>query len=280
LGEFFVHPIFLEIGNFSIRWFGVMMAIGFLVAFLNLKYQAKYCKIDQQIVSDMLIWILVGGIVGARTAYVIANWATEFSAHPLSMFFVHKGGLIYYGGLIGGIISSFIYVRLKKQPALPIADIAATSLPIGQAFGRIGCFMNGCCYGKVTDSAIGVEYPVNSSPWIEQVNEHLILNHSKCSLSMHPVQFYESFGSIVIFFCLVFILRKQKFSGVTASCYLMFYGLLRFAMEFFRGDPRQQVTSINTAQVISLAMIGLGVALFGLSFLVMKKSNSSDKKLA
>ena len=272
-----MHPIFLEIGSFSIRWFGVMMAIGFLIAFLNLRYQAKYCKIDQQIVSDMLIWILVGGIVGARIAYIIANWSTEFSAHPISMFFVHKGGLIYYGGLIGGIISSFIYVRLKKQPALPIADIAATSIPIGQAFGRIGCFMNGCCYGKVTKSAIGVEYPVNSSPWIEQVNEHLVLSNSKCSLSMHPVQLYESFFSIIVFLCLWLILRKQKFSGVTASCYLMFYGLLRFIMESFRGDPRQQVTFVNTAQLISLVMIGLGVAVFVLSFLVQKRSNSNNK---
>ncbi len=270
-----MHPIFIQIGDFSIRWFGVMMATGFLVAFFNMNYQAKREGIKEQIISDMLIWILVGGLVGARIAYVIANWSTEFSEHPLSMFALQNGGLIYYGGLIGGILSSFIYVNIKKQPALPIADVAATSLPIGQAFGRVGCFLNGCCYGKVTELPIGVEYPVNSSPWIEQVHHKLIDSSSHCTLSMHPVQLYEAFFSIVIFLVLVFILRRQKFSGITASCYLMLYGLLRFVMEFFRGDERQKISNINTAQLISLLIVAGGVVLFLYSLWYSKKKEKS-----
>jgi len=270
-----VHPIFIQIGDFSIRWFGVMMATGFLVAFCNMNYLAKRAGINQQIISDMLIWILVGGLVGARVAYVIANWSTEFSAHPISMFAVYKGGLIYYGGLIGGILSSFIYVKMKKQPALPIADVAATSLPIGQAFGRVGCFLNGCCYGKVTEAPIGVEYPINSSPWIEQVNNKLIHSSSQCTLSMHPVQLYDAFFSIVIFLSLVFVLRKQKFAGITASCYLLFYGLLRFVMEFFRGDERQKISNITTAQGISLLIMAGGVVLFCYSLWYSKKKQKA-----
>ena len=270
-----MHPIFIQIGDFAIRWFGVMMATGFLVAFFNMNYQAKREGINQQIISDMLIWILVGGLVGARVAYVIANWSTEFSAHPLSMFALQRGGLIYYGGLIGGIISSFIYVKMKKQPALPIADVAATSLPIGQAFGRVGCFLNGCCYGKVTEAPIGVEYPINSSPWIEQVNNKLIQSSSQCTLSVHPVQLYEACFSIVIFLSLVFVLRKQKFAGITASCYLLFYGVLRFVMEFFRGDERQKFAKITTAQGISLLIVAGGVVLFIYSLWYSKKNQKA-----
>jgi phosphatidylglycerol:prolipoprotein diacylglycerol transferase len=257
-----VHPIFIQIGDFAIRWFGVMMATGFLVAFFNMNYQAKREGLNQQAISDMLIWILVGGLMGARIAYVIANWPTEFASDPISMFYVQRGGLIYYGGLIGGIISSLIYVKIKKMSALSVADVAATSIPIGQAFGRVGCFLNGCCYGKVTAAPIGVEYPINSSPWIEQVNHHLIDSSSRCTLSVHPVQLYESCFSILIFLSLVFILRKQKFSGITASCYLLLYGILRFVMEFFRGDERQKISSITIAQGISLLIIAGGIVLF------------------
>ena len=116
-----------------------------------------------------------------------------------------------------------------------------------------------------------LEYPINSFPWIEQVNSHLIQSSSQCTLSVHPVQLYEACFSIVIFLSLVFVLRKQKFAGITASCYLLFYGLLRFVMEFFRGDERQKISSITTAQGISLLIVAGGVVLFIYSLWYFKK---------
>lgn len=268
-----MHSIFIQIGGFSIRWFGVMMALGFLAAFVNLNYQAKLFKIDNQFISDMLVWILVGGILGARTAYVIANWHVEYADNPLAVLYIHRGGLIYYGGLIGGVISSWIYVcLLKKYPPLPVADIAGASLPLGQAFGRIGCFMNGCCYGRCTHSPIGVKFPVNSPAWIDQVHGHCIDTTSSCSLSVYPVQLFESIGALIIFGILWFALRKQKFAGVTASLYLILYGILRFCMEFFRGDERQHVGNLTTAQLISVLMICCGFILFAFAAWKHRKS--------
>lgn len=236
-----MNPICFHIGQRPIYWYGVMVAVAFLACLAHLNLAAKKERRPAAFVSDLVFWIMIGAILGARLAYVAANWS-EFAAAPGHIFRVDQGGLIYYGGLVGAALATVVFARVKREPLLALWDFIATALPLGHAIGRIGCFLNGCCYGAL---ACWLPWSVNTQDG-----------------PRHPVQLYEAAFNLALFAFVNLLYPRRDRDGRVAALYLMLYPLGRFVMEYFRGDDRLRYLGLNVAQEISLALIGGGVALW------------------
>lgn len=224
----------------TIYWYGIFYAGGFLAAIFHWARLGRKAGKRVDLGADVALWLMLGVVSGARIAYIIANWP-DFAGDIFQMLNIRDGGLIFYGGLAGGILSVSLYARLKKEPAWSLGDFVITGLPLGHALGRVGCFMNGCCYGSRTDSALGVVFD---------------------GVRHHPTQLYETFGNLIIYtFLLSFFLTRPR-AGRVVALYLMLYPTLRFLLEFVRGDERMTVAGLHTAQWISVGLFLCGIALW------------------
>jgi phosphatidylglycerol:prolipoprotein diacylglycerol transferase len=237
------------------------MALAFLAGMISWIVVGKRDGRDGQFCSDMMFWVMIGGILGGRAAYVLSD-LDYYSARPLEALFLWKGGLIYYGGLIGGILAVVAYSRYRKIPALAGLDLAMSSLPLSHALGRIGCFLNGCCFGGMCEAGPAVQFPSESHPWWRQVNLGLIGEDASHSLPVHPVQFYEAGANLLIYALLVVIFLRRRRNGMVVAMYLVAYPICRFLLENLRGTYREQWFGLPVAQVISLILVASGVALF------------------
>lgn len=263
-------PTIFELGTVRVTWFGVMLACGFFSAYLAWLYNVRVFGRDRNLPADILLWIMVSGIAGARLVYVMAN-AAYFSQHPMEIIMINHGGLIYYGGLIGGTAGMYLFALRAKVRFAELIDFVITGVPVAHFFGRVGCFINGCCHGSVHNSLIGVRYPYLSQPWYRQVEEGLITRFVKLSEPVHPVQLYEAFYNLLLFFGVCAAYRKYRGKpGRTSGIYLILYPAGRYLFEFLRGDERQHVLGINTAQFISLSLMIIG-------FSALFISGSNDK---
>ncbi len=237
-----LEPVAFHIGNIAIYWYGIMVACGFLAATFHLYFTSK---IRGGVFIDMpdayLLWIMLGGIIGARAAYVIANFQ-DFKDNLPDIIRLDHGGLIFYGGFIGALIAGLIVLKLRKDPLVETLDFFISALPLGHAFGRIGCLLRGCCYGKATDFVCSIHL----------YNE---------TIARHPTQLYEALGNFLIYIILTFLFIRKKSSGLVTACYMMLYGSLRFLNEFLRGDERERFLSLSIAQWISLLLVGGGLIL-------------------
>ncbi|MEI6169050.1 MAG: prolipoprotein diacylglyceryl transferase [bacterium] len=238
-----MNPVCFHIGSHPVYWYGVMMALAFMAGLLHWQWLGHRTRRDTSLASDLAFWLMVGGILGARTAYVISNF-TYFRAAPQEIIRVDQGGLIFYGGLIGGILAFFILTTWRHLKASDLADFTVTALPLGHALGRVGCFLNGCCGG------------CEAAP----------SSFLAAGLSHYPVQLYEACFNLGVYGLLTwyFINRRGTRTGSVVALYLMTYPVGRFLLEFIRGDDRMRVYGgLDVAQLISLALIGIGIALWG-----------------
>ncbi|MCQ2378831.1 MAG: prolipoprotein diacylglyceryl transferase [Victivallaceae bacterium] len=251
-----MHPIALELGPLTIRWYGVMAALGFLAGSFVINHYRDYAKISSDQASTMLLLTIFSGIAGARAFYVIQFF--DYYRNDLwEIVRIDHGGLVFYGGLVA-IPVLILYAKVQKIDFARLLDITAPALVLGHAFGRIGCFLNGCCYGKITECCMGVIYPAGSAP--------AFADH----LARHPIQLYESAENIVVFFFLTAVLKRTP-RGCTVSAYLAVYGLLRFINEFFRGDNYRYFGMFTVAQLIGLGLIPLAGCVFGYFYHAGKK---------
>lgn len=245
-----VHPIAFQIGSITITWYGVMVASGFLAGLWTASRRSLRENIAPEQVLDLGPWLIVGSIIGARILYVISYWQKDFSGRPITeIFAVWRGGLVYYGGLIGAILACILYVRWKKLPLWKLADVLAPSIALGHVFGRIGCFLNGCCYGKECSLPWAVTFPPDPSGVREVIPRH-------------PTEIYESLLNLVLYIALARLFRRKKFDGQVFGVYLVSYALLRSFVELFRGDypPSQLVAGwITPAHWVSLGILIAGV---------------------
>jgi phosphatidylglycerol:prolipoprotein diacylglycerol transferase len=152
-------PVALQLGPLSIRWYGVFVALGFLAGYQVLQRRARALGLGPQVAPDVTLAAMVGGIVGARLLYVVQNWEEEFGGNLLDAFAVWHGGLVFYGGFLGAVAAVVLWGRHKRWPLLAIGDMVAPALPLGHVLGRIGCLLNGCCFGRPWDGPLGVAYP-------------------------------------------------------------------------------------------------------------------------
>ena len=236
-------PYILEIGPLRIPSYGFMLMIAFMTNYFLLTRETKKLGNDPEIAGDLVFWAAIGGIGGSKVYYMIENF-DAFSADPLAMIF-SGSGLVFLGGLAGGMLAVTIYLRKKNEPWLMWADIVAPCLILGYAIGRIGCFLVGDDYGIPTNLPWGMSFPRGAPPTYQEV---------------HPTQIYEAVLGLSIFFVLSRLRLKSKPLGSVFSFYLIFAGMERFLIEFIRTNEKYML-GLSGAQVISLIMVTTGIIL-------------------
>lgn len=244
-----MHPIIVEIGSFSLRSYGLMAALGFLAGVGAAMLNRKYARMTTDQLNTLCFFSILIGIAGARLFYVVQYWH-QFRNHWLDIVRIDKGGLVYYGGFLLVLAFIYFYCRRNKLSVLRVMDVCAPGLALGHAFGRLGCFLNGCCFGKPGGGTLGVMYPPFSEAFMKYGN-----------VALHPVQLYESVMNLALF-PLLFFLTRRGGKGIATASYLVLYGLVRFTDEFFRGDHSAPfMLGMTRAQVIGLVLIPVGAAL-------------------
>jgi len=260
-------PICFKIGALTIHWYGVMLAAGFVSGLAVWVWLGRARGWDFTFCSDLLFWIMAAGIAGARLAYVAADPA-EYIGNPLKILRVDQGGLVFYGGFIGAAAAVIVFARRRKADILSLGDLVVTALPLGHAMGRIGCFLNGCCYGRPAEGGWtpAVTYPRDSLAWYYQCRDGLIpeLTSSE-SLPVQPVQLYEAGFNLALFFVLVRAFRLKLPPGRVAALYFLAYPPGRFALEYLRGDARIRFAGLTLAQLTSVGLFAAGVVILALS---------------
>ena len=259
-----MYPTLFSIGPFTLRSFGLCAALGFLAAYAVMRrIGSRIAGVSPDGAAEFVVFVMVGGALGARLAYVAEHWSAEFAMAPLlDVFRFDRGGLMFYGGLGGAILSILLFARKNRLRVVPLLDLAAVALPLGHAFGRVGCFLNGCCYGRVADLPVCVRYPAGSNPWQDQVADGLITRAAAQSLPVIPAQLVEAALNLALFAALLALSRKAPRSGILAGAYLVSYAVIRFFTETLRSDPRMAVGPFSIAQFICLFVLLAGVAFF------------------
>ena len=254
----------LEFGSISITWYGFTMAGGFLTCMFIWAKLAPYDGREKEVSSTIAFWVMFCGILGARLAYVIADWG-HYAGHPQEIFQVWEGGVIYYGGFIGASLSIIVLSIINRDKGkLSFYDLAITPIPLGHALGRFGCYMNGCCYGSPTEGPFGVSYPRGSFPYTDQLQAELIGADAMKSLPVYPVQLFEAGLNVLLFAVLFYIFNRRTRNGTNLAIYLMSYPIIRFSMEFMRGDARQTLggSELHIAQAISISLFIAGIIIW------------------
>ena len=254
-----MHPDLFSIGFLHVKTYGCCMALGFFVAWQVLVYLCKRVGRPFESIGNLLIALMVSGVLGSRIAYVIEHWHAEFASRPMDVIRVDQGGLMFYGGLILATVVFACWCMFKRENPLAVGDLLCVAIPVGHAFGRIGCFFYGCCYGKQSTSALAVSFPRGSPAWYEQLNLGQISSMAKESLPVLPTQLFEAAANALLFAVLFAFYRR--FRGGTTALYLIGYAVIRFAMEYVRGDPRAAVGPFSISQTISIALLVAGVVL-------------------
>ncbi len=233
-------PTLLKLGPITIHSYGLMLAVGVVICSFLLSRDAKRFNLNADMVFDLVFWAVVGGIVGARLFFILLN-ISFFIQNPLEIIMIQNGGLSFQGGLIVGSLASVWFVRRKKLPLLLVLDLAAPYLALGQSVGRVGCFLNGCCYGR--EVPWGIYFPVHDA--------HL-----------HPTQLYSTTGLLIIFGILKMYQKQvltpssaQPASGRVFILYLMLAATFRFGVEFFRADHNTLFLGLSVFQYVCLGLI-------------------------
>lgn len=287
-----MHPVLFRLGPVTIHWYGVMMALGFFAALTSWTILGRKKGRDFNFCSDLLFWIMIAGIVGARIAYIVAEFP-YFLKNPSQILRVDRGGLIFYGGFLGAAIAIALIARIHKQKLVSLLDFVITSLPLAHTFGRTGCFMNGCCFGKLVSSGPGVRFPIDSPAAWMQYEAGLIANERVArlmtyvkdgrltkselvekvqqlvesgaltaadarALPVHPVQLYEAAFNLSLFFIIRYAYKHKKTDGTIIALYLLTYPVGRFCLEFLRGDDRGMFMGLSVAQATGIMLFTMG----------------------
>ena len=244
-------PDLIDLGFLHLKTYGACMATGFLLCWMLVEKLS-----GRKDLSNLLLSLMIGGVVGSRIAYVIEHWQSEFAANPAAVVRVDQGGLMFYGGFILSFVVFFAWCFLKKESPLKLADLLAAVIPLGHAFGRIGCFFYGCCYGRDSDCWCAVTFPMGSPSWYE---------HGRKLVSVLPTQLFEAAALLALFGGLMWVWRGRKTGdgrrwgdGLILGLYLIGYAVIRFGIEILRGDPRAAVGPFSISQAISIGMIVVG----------------------
>jgi len=248
-----MYPEIFRIGSFPINTYGVFLALAFLCAILITVKLAARDGLPREKIYDLCLWMLLCSLIGSKILMFFTE--PEYRDHPLqliSLDFLRSGG-VFYGGLIGAILSGYFLMRRYRLPWWKTADACAPGIAIGNFFGRQGCFAAGCCWGKPTTLPWGVKFT-------ELGHE---ITGVPLDVRLHPTQLYESFAMLLVFFFLLWLHKHRRFNGQVILLYALLYSVIRFAIEFLRDDPRGDLfglttlTGLSTSQLISL-IVGAG----------------------
>lgn len=239
-----MHNDIITIGKFTIHGYGLMIGIGFAAAYLMTEYRAKKRDMNTDMVYILFFSSLIFGLLGAKVCYYL----TILDKILKDPAFLLEEGFVVYGGIIGGVLAGYIACRIKKENFWKFFDLVAPSIALAQGFGRIGCLLAGCCYGKEAASALSITFQ----------NSDFAPN----GVALIPTQIYSSLLDFLNCFVLCLIARHTKKDRVVAGCYLIFYSIGRFILEFFRGDlERGSIGILSTSQFISIFILAAGLLL-------------------
>ena len=251
-------PDLIDLGFLHLKTYGACMATGFLLCWMLIEKLS-----GRKDLSNLLLSLMIGGVAGSRIAYVIEHWQAEFASNPAAIIRVDQGGLMFYGGFILSFVIFFGWCFLKKENPLKLADLLAAVIPLGHAFGRIGCFFYGCCYGRDSDAWCAGTFPMGSPSWYE---------HGRKMVSVLPTQLFEAAALLALFGGLMWAWRGRKTGdgrrrgdGLISGLYLCGYAVIRFGVEYLRGDPRAAVGPFSISQTISIGMLIIGGGFIGLA---------------
>ena len=258
-----MNPVIFSAGSFALRWYGMMYIVAFTIVYLLTRYRVASEKLPVQrsIIGDALTWVMVGVVAGGRLGYILFYGLSDFLADPLASIipwvsvpgggcrFAGITGMSYHGAVIGVILAVFAFTRSRKVGFFETFDLFIPSVPLGYTFGRLGNFINGELYGRVTDSAIGMYFPLAPTHQLR-----------------HPSQLYEAFFEGIALFIMLWLLRrKSPFSGFLSAIYLFGYGFVRFFIEYFR-EPDAQLgfvfLNFSMGQVLCFIMMIAGIGVY------------------
>jgi phosphatidylglycerol---prolipoprotein diacylglyceryl transferase len=246
-----VHPVAFNLFGFPIYWYGVLAGVGFVLAFWTGSRRAAREGLPGEAIMNLAPWIIGGAIIGARLLYVINYWDEEFAGRPWHRFItIGRSGLVFYGGLIGASLGTIIYCWKNRYPLWKVGDVMGPSVALGHAFGRIGCLMTGCCYGRACSLPWAIHFPPGSN--------------APAGVGLHPTQIYESALNFLFYGFLMWRYRHKRFDGQIFAIYLMGYAILRAFVEMFRGDYEKHYIGgiLTPGQSVSILIFAIGMGLW------------------
>ncbi|MDF1564504.1 MAG: prolipoprotein diacylglyceryl transferase [Deltaproteobacteria bacterium] len=281
--------------------YGVMMAIAFVSGITVATREGRRSGLDADRLLDLAFWLLVSGLVGARLLFILVNLDQYFGENFYSadlrlggpeglrvpnLLIVWRGGLVFFGGLLGAFATATYYLWRNKLPYFRYIDVIVLAAPIGHFFGRLGCFAAGCCWGKACDPAspFATYFPNRSLAYLQTpIDEHVQHAGEWTTQALYPTQLFESLGVLLIFFALIWLQRRKRFNGQVLIFYFILYPLFRTLNETFRGDwergllfrwPAEDPVMLSTSQIISFGVAALGVGL--LVFLRRRRGRAGE----
>lgn len=258
-------PILFRIGDFEVTSFGLMMFLSFITAAWIVGKQLQRYGMKKDLAWDMLAWVAIGGILGAKFYYLALHWQ-DLVANPRAEL-LSRGGLVWYGGLIGGIVAYYLQIRARKLPTALMFDATAPALALSYAVGRLGCFLVGDDYGVPTDAWYGIAFPNGSPPStagnLRQIGVDVAASIPDSTvLAVHPTQLYEIALALIMFAVLWRLGGKRLHQGQLFGLYMIFYAIERFLIEFVRAKGDRILLGLSTSQLASMLLIGAGVYLW------------------
>jgi phosphatidylglycerol:prolipoprotein diacylglycerol transferase len=255
---FSIEPFHLfgrELGPFTLHTYGVLLAVAFLAGLWVVSRQAQRAGLDAAKITDLSIYVLLAGLLGARVLLVVVDWRHIQWSWREFLSVLQSGG-VFYGGLLGALPVAWWFVRRHGLPGWATADVLVPGVAIGQAVGRLGCLAAGCCYGRPT-----------SVPWaitFTDVNANRQVG-TPMDTPLHPTQLYETAATLLIFAVLLRVARKKRFAGQVTLLYFALYSVARFVIEIFRGDAARGTVfggALSTSQFIAILLLLAAAALF------------------
>ena len=241
------------VGPLALPTYGILLVLGMLAGLWVVTRQARKAGLVSETITDMAVYAIIAGLIGAKVLLLVVEWP-YYSRNPRELLSLFQSGGVFYGGLLGAIPVAFWYARRHHLDGWRTADVLAPGVVVGQAVGRIGCFMAGCCYGKPTDV-----------PWAVTFTD-LYANRNvgtPLDTPLHPTQLYESAACFLIFAFLLWMAPRKKFHGQVVLAYVFLYAVARFIVEIFRGDAVRGFVlggRLSTSQFIAILMV-VGAAL-------------------
>lgn len=267
----------LPVDSFPVFGYGFMLLIGFLTAVKMGERRVISEGLEPTIVMDLAFWLLIAGIGGARLFYLVQYADRVFGGKQgfdlvKAAFNLSQGGLVLFGGLLGGAAAYFLFCYRRGIHPLRLGDIATPSIFIGIGFGRIGCLLNGCCYGGRCELPWAITFPKGSVPWQAMVQRGFLDPESTVTFALHPTQIYSSINAFLLAWVVTVFYPRRRHEGETFALGCILYSITRFTIEYLRNDELGQFgTSLTISQWVSLGILITGITV--LTTLNLRRDN-------
>ncbi len=236
----------IQIGPLTLHMYGIMIAIGYVSALFICEKRVKKRDMNTDVLYGIFWCAVIGGALGSKILYYTVN-IKDVIADP-SIILNFQNGWVVYGGIIGGVLASFLYCKIKKVDFVAYLDLVLPAVAFAQGCGRIGCFFAGCCYGRETTSPLGITY------WQSDFAPN--------GVKLVPTQIYSSIGDFAMAFLLMAYAKKEPAKGRVAAGYCILYSIGRFVIEIFRNDYRGEYGPFSTSQLISVFILAIGIVMY------------------